>query len=264
MDYQSGSKQPHSKGCRVISPLHVFSAPVKNPVEEEFERAVRLRAEIDFRPEHKQLALADVRLDHRHAVLQVFLPPGPAATQRSVAREPCDRIDSFQGRLGLQPEHRAVVEEHVDLLRHPVSQRVRVVDAHLQERAGDVQFIAVKTVPPASMKAFSCGTVFATVTPPNLPRNSSGISSALGIRENGASSAPGAAAPPRPPPARPSPARPSPARPSRAGMAPVTKTITSNLLIRSPASSVCGYTTVNGNSNCSNNQRVHPDGIEPP
>src|SRR5688500_5984628 len=43
----------------------------------------------------------------------------------------------------------------------------------------------VKTVPPASMKAFSCGTVFATVTPPRLPRHSSGTSSALGIRENG-------------------------------------------------------------------------------
>ena len=31
-----------------------------------------------------------------------------------------------------------------------------------------------------------------------------------------------------------------------------------------PASSVCGYTTSNGNSNCSNSQRVQPEGIEPP
>src|SRR5262245_57568175 len=54
------------------SPLQALCAPVINPVEEEFERSVGLRAEIDFRPEHEQLALADVRFYHRNAVLQIF------------------------------------------------------------------------------------------------------------------------------------------------------------------------------------------------
>jgi hypothetical protein len=47
-------------------------------------------------------------------------------------------------------------------------------------------------------------------------------------------------------------------------MPPSTNTSTSYFAFRFPASSVPGKTTSNGNSYCSNSQRVHPDGIEPP
>ena len=114
--------------------------------------------------------------------------------------------------------------------------------------AADTLHIARATLPPDSMKVFNCGTVLATLRLPIQPRNSSGNSSALGMRPKTGSSPPAAAAP----------------RASRAGIAPVTKIITSNLSARLPASSVCGKTTVNGNSYCSKIQRVQPDGIEPP
>ncbi len=42
----------------------------------------------------------------------------------------------------LQPEHRAVFEEHVHLLRHAVGQRIGVIDVHLQQRAGNVELLA--------------------------------------------------------------------------------------------------------------------------
>ena len=46
--------------------------------------------------------------------------------------------------------------------------------------------------------------------------------------------------------------------------APSVSTITSYLRLRLPASSVCGYTTSKGNSNCSNSQRVQPEVVRPP
>ncbi len=99
-------------------------------------------------------------------------------------------------------------------------------------------------VPPFSANFFSSGTVFATVTRPSQPRNSAGIVSAAGWA-------------PKPPP-------PPPAPPSRAGIPPSTKISTSYFAFRLPASSVLGKTTSNGNSYCSNSQRVQPDGIDPP
>jgi len=101
----------------------------------------------------------------------------------------------------------------------------------------------VRIVPPFSANFFSSGTVLATVTRPSQPRNSAGIESA------------GGCAPNPPPP---------PAAPSRAGMPPSTKISTSYFALRLPASSVPGNTTSNGNSYCSNSQRVQPEGIDPP
>src|SRR5689334_20046449 len=102
----------------------------------------------------------------------------------------------------------------------------------------------VKIVPPFSTNFFSSGTVLAIVTRPSQPRNSAGTASAGGWPGNLAA-VPDLAA-------------------SGSGTAPSTNTSTSYFALRFPASSVCGYTTTNGNSYCSKIQRVQPDGIDPP
>ena len=99
-------------------------------------------------------------------------------------------------------------------------------------------------MPPASVNALICGIVVACVTLPTVRRHSAGSASVSG-------------APPGPPG--------PPAVAGRgAGIAPSTKISASYLRFRLPASSSCGYTTVNGNSYCSSNHRVHPLGIDPP
>src|SRR5690606_41581339 len=61
-----------------------------DPVEQELERAVRLRAERDLRAEEEELALAHLGLDDGGAALEVVLPPRPAAAQRLCRVEPRD------------------------------------------------------------------------------------------------------------------------------------------------------------------------------
>src|SRR6185295_10547465 len=107
-----------------------------------------------------------------------------------------------------------------------------------------VELPMVTMLPPDSTNFFNCGMVLSSEMRPSMLRYSSGMLSGLG--------APKAA----PPPPRP------PALPRR--IAPSVNTSTSNLLFRSPASSAGGYTTSNGNSYCSNSQRVQPEGMEPP
>src|SRR6185503_6323302 len=113
---------------------HRFSAAIVNPIEQELERPVRLRAECDLRSKQKQLALADFRLQDSNAVLQILLSPGPAASERLVAVKPRDRLYASHRGVRAQPEHRAVVEEHIHLVAKPISQRIGVIDSHLQHR----------------------------------------------------------------------------------------------------------------------------------
>ena len=51
-------------------------------VEQELERSRRLSTERDFRSEHVQLALPDLRLGNRDALVEVLLAPRPATAQR--------------------------------------------------------------------------------------------------------------------------------------------------------------------------------------
>src|SRR5580658_2102707 len=101
--------------------------------------------------------------------------------------------------------------------------------------------------PPDSTNFLSCGRVLSSETRPCCPAYSS------------------ATAPP-PPPRPPPPPPPRPPRPPPAPRfaAPAVNTITSNLLRRSPASSVAGYTVCAGKSYCSKSHFVHPVVMLPP
>src|SRR5690242_5606270 len=107
-----------------------------------------------------------------------------------------------------------------------------------------VELPIVTIDPPDSTNFFNCGMDFSSEMRPAQVRYSSGTLSGEGAPNS-----------PRPPP------RPL-AAPRR--IAPSGKRSTSNLLFRSPASSVEGQTLSNGNSYCSRIQRVQPEGILPP
>src|SRR6185369_2752235 len=109
--------------------------PAIDSIKEKLVGPMRLRTESDLRSEHKQPAFANRSVDRRHTVLQILLTPGPSAAQRLVASKPRNRPQSGTDCLRFQPEHGAVVEEDIDFLRHPVSERPRVVNADLENRA---------------------------------------------------------------------------------------------------------------------------------
>src|SRR5438132_1696868 len=71
-------------------------------VEEEPERAVRLRAEGDLGAEEEELPAPHVRLGGGDATLQVLLAPRPPAAQRPRAVEPGDAAHPTRGRVGAQ------------------------------------------------------------------------------------------------------------------------------------------------------------------
>src|SRR6266404_1063517 len=123
---------------------HGFRASVVDPIEQELERSVRLSAERDLRSKQKQLALSYSRFGDSHAILQILLTPSPTASERFVAVKPCHRLHTFHRSVGAQPEHRAVVKEYVELVTHPVSERVAAIDAHLKHRSRNVVFLALK------------------------------------------------------------------------------------------------------------------------
>src|SRR5690349_1358539 len=64
-----------------------------NTVEQQLERAVRLRAERYFRREHEQAALPDRRLCELHAIRQVLLTPRPPAAKR-VGSKRSERLET--------------------------------------------------------------------------------------------------------------------------------------------------------------------------
>src|SRR5438552_1737230 len=110
-----------------------FNSSVINSIEQKLERAVRLTSESDLRSKEKELALSDPGFGDSYAVLKVLLTPRPAASERFVAVKPCYCFDVLHRGFGLESENRTVVEKHVELVRHPVSQRVGVIDAHLED-----------------------------------------------------------------------------------------------------------------------------------
>src|SRR5215210_6056212 len=100
-------------------------------VEQELERPVRLRAERDLGAEQVQLALPDLRLGDRDALVEVGLAPCPTAAQRVRRVVPGNRPHTLRGGVGAKGKDRALVEEHIDLLRKASRHRERVVDLHL-------------------------------------------------------------------------------------------------------------------------------------
>src|SRR5690606_19270873 len=93
---------------------------VVNAVEQELERAVRLRAECDLRPEEEQLPLPYARLGDCHTVLEVLLAPGPPAAQRCRGIEVRDRRDA----VARDAERGAVAVYDDRALAHAVCERV--------------------------------------------------------------------------------------------------------------------------------------------
>ena len=93
-------------------------APLRpdNPVEEELERPVRLRAERDLGAEQEQLALADRGFNHGHPVRGSpdRTPSRCAAASRCRTTQPAARPSAPRP---AEREDRAVVEEDVDVDR---------------------------------------------------------------------------------------------------------------------------------------------------
>src|SRR5262245_32431252 len=105
---------------------------------------MRLATERDLRAEQVDLALAVVRFDDGHTTLEIVLTPGPTAAQRLLGVEPRDRLRALRSRVGIETEHRAVVEEDVDLFVHARGNRLRVVDRNAEDRTGDVILLALQ------------------------------------------------------------------------------------------------------------------------
>src|SRR5260370_42284229 len=68
-------------------------------VEEQFERAMGLVAEVDLGTQHDDLSLSDGSLRHCGAAVQILLAPGPATIQNFGAGEPRDRGSLLQLRV---------------------------------------------------------------------------------------------------------------------------------------------------------------------
>ena len=105
---------------------------------------MRLRAERDLRPERVDTSLADRRLERRGAALEIVLAPRPAAAQRRRAVEPHHRTHAARGGVRRKPEHRAVVEEHVDVVLGTRRGRRRRIHRHAHDRARDVELVAAQ------------------------------------------------------------------------------------------------------------------------
>src|SRR5262245_53159267 len=105
---------------------------------------MRLAAEGDLRAEQVDLALAVVRLDDGHTALEIVLAPRPTTAQRFLRVEPRDRLRALRRRIGIEAEHRAVVEEDIDLLVHSRRNRLRVVDRNAEDRTRDVVLLALQ------------------------------------------------------------------------------------------------------------------------
>ena len=109
---------------------------VVDGVEQELERGVRLRPEVDLRPEDQHATSTQFPVNDGDTVFEILLTPGPPAAERRGTREPGDAINTARRRT--QAEHRTVIEEDIYLAFEPVPERCGVVDAHAQHRAGDV------------------------------------------------------------------------------------------------------------------------------
>src|ERR1700722_20717979 len=79
-------RTPRSKQLNDRASLRLRGNPASldNTVEEKLKRPVRLSAEQDLRPKHRQPAFADFGVNDGHASIQIFLAPGPATAQRGL------------------------------------------------------------------------------------------------------------------------------------------------------------------------------------
>src|SRR5688572_5622681 len=91
---------------------HGLCAAVVDAVEEQFERAVRLRPPGDLVAEEHDPSLPECRLDDRHGLIEILLPPGPATAQRRAVLVPGDWSHARSCSLRLKPEGGALVVEH--------------------------------------------------------------------------------------------------------------------------------------------------------
>src|SRR5713101_5875659 len=113
---------------RRLSQRDSLGATVIESVKKQLERAVRLRAKSDFRTQDHHLPFPHRRLGDRRSAVEILLTPGPAAVQHVCAGEPPDCGRALQPCIRLQAKHGTVIVENVDLLRHAVSKRMRIVD----------------------------------------------------------------------------------------------------------------------------------------
>ena len=204
-------------------------------------------------PKQEHLALADRRLGHRDAAVQVVLAPRPAAAQRRRRVEPGHRLHALERRVRARagtpgccrrtrppccrrrrragwsgPPPPGGSSRARRTSRCPAAARCRSAGARrggwsAAGRSGrrcDVPLPMAMIVPPSSTNFFSCGIVLSAVMLPTWFRNSSGTLAAP-APESAATAAAGVRR----------------LRPASAGMLPFGKMMTSYLAFRSPASS---------------------------
>src|SRR3954470_11685976 len=82
-------------------------AATVQPIEQELERAVWLRAEGDLGTEHIEMPASDVRFGDRDCALEIVLSPRPAAAQRLVGVEPRDWTHTLERCIRTESECRA-------------------------------------------------------------------------------------------------------------------------------------------------------------
>jgi hypothetical protein len=111
----------------------------KHSVEHELEGGVWLSAEEHFRPKHECATPANSRLERGDAVFQVFLPPGPATSERIFCVEPDNPGETHCLGARAEGKNRTVVKEEIYSPADAMRQRMRRVHRGLQTRTGCVQ-----------------------------------------------------------------------------------------------------------------------------
>ena len=108
---------------------YCLGGAVIDPVEQKLIRAVRLGAEQDLGSKEKELSFSDRHFDNRSGLVEVFLTPSPAAAKRGRRVVPCHNPHVLTRRI--DTEGRAIVEEQIRPIRHPIGQWISVVDRRL-------------------------------------------------------------------------------------------------------------------------------------
>src|SRR5262245_576501 len=112
-----------------------------NAVEQKFEGPVRLSAPRDFGTKKHDPSASERSVDDLRRLIQILLTPRPAASKRLRRVDPRDGFHAFLAGFRQQSKRGAVVEEDIRSLLHTKGERIRVVDACLQNRAWNIEIL---------------------------------------------------------------------------------------------------------------------------
>src|SRR5688572_14757223 len=116
-------------------------------IEQQFERAMRLRALEDLRTKEQSASLPDRRLECHDAVLEITLAPTPPAAQRRLRVEPSNASNACGVGACTELEHRAVIEEDVREVVQPLRDWIRRIEPRRQHRPGRVELLLRQRAP---------------------------------------------------------------------------------------------------------------------